>query len=371
GDAKAVELWGYAAALRERFPSPGDDEPGRQVKEASAAIESVLRAKAFLGLAAGLPSEENDRLVLRADQVRSLPLPSGGKAGVRGWLNEHLKKPQLSAASRKRARTALPELARSLGLPQVLDAEDADRSALRAAALAKRLLEQASAPSLGAGADGGKAGGFSAAALRMDEGPTAAVSANLYAGPGAVRVILPDPSPAPSPAGARAIHLDRIEAAKQALEAAERGGSSPETVRMLREQLYLLSKLGQRSALENPAADAAEAEALEGLLGVYKDMLGGPATEDPGLSDSLKLDSASLEVLKKKLQESMGRGSLLPAAPAQTPPPLQGTPKEAEILERVASIEAVKAEVQARAAERESAANLQALADRMRGTALR
>ena len=45
--------------------------------------------------------------------------------------------------------------------------------------------------------------------------------------------------------------------------------------------------------------------------------------------------------------------------------------KEQQILERVARIEAVKAEVQARAAERESAANLLALADRMRGTALR
>jgi hypothetical protein len=126
-------------------------------------------------------------------------------------------------------------------------------------------------------------------------------------------------------------------------------------------------KLDQRTDLQQPSQNAAELAALDQLSQQYKDMLTGPGSQAPGLTESKELKWAALDALNQLFNE------IKPNYPSDDPAAghaLAGTPQEKEVADEVAKIETLKSSVQAQLAARDALAGLLAVSDKARDQAL-
>lgn len=126
------------------------------------------------------------------------------------------------------------------------------------------------------------------------------------------------------------------------------------------------AKLGQRTELASPRTGGDELDALDKLQQRYQDLLGGPGSTAPGVTQKNELEAANLDALKRLFDQVQEPSPSLPGAGH----PLAGTPKEQEIADEVAKVETLKTQVQSQLAARDALAAMLAVADRARDGAL-
>ncbi|MBI5595336.1 MAG: hypothetical protein HY928_04520, partial [Elusimicrobia bacterium] len=364
--------WSQLSGLRAAWSA--DSGPEREAAgQAAARIAGLLRRGLYGEVSRGLDAAAEPPVEVRRRQSGALVLlgPAVGADGaLRGWVRENLEP---EARRRDDARKALAALRILLGRSVDLDEESARTEALEAAEQAQGVLARRGTPAKSAAAVAvAHPAAFAAAAPMASEAalprdsarsPTSSIdaefsSARSLADHYAARVALARRGldAAAGPAWDGAVRKELEDGLSRDLEA----------LREARDRLYLLGKLSQRSALGGAGASA-EADAVLELARRYDAVLGSRGGSPLFVEDG-EAESAAAEALRRRLSE------LLAAERRPEPPsdaPMAGTPLERSVTERLDRLAQLEARAQAELAQRDAAGQMLALADRLRGGALR
>jgi hypothetical protein len=358
GREDEADLWRALAGLRDRWERGEGLPRERRARLASeaAGISELLRRYEVRAL-------ERD-LTLRRPNVRGarrrlpiLGVPRGAEAPLREWIRAYLGE----RASLAEAKTKIPELRRILGIADRRAAgtlsESSQEALLRARAMtARRRARPQAAPAPAAFSE------RRARALPMTEG---------RAVQGAYQAVLTSVHIAGREVAASHAALAAAVDPAEAARVRERLARKTRELRQGREALSELAKLGQKRDMGGVSGAYGEVARIDAILAAHDQLLRMKDAPKAGLSEARELERAELDALRRRVASLLDPDRpRTPGAPEDVPP-LAGTPLEKELRERVTKIEELQGRSQAEVAEREAAARMLAVADRLRGSALR
>ena len=354
-----ARLWNALAGLRERWERGAglDENRRREVAAEAAGISGLLRRFELLALEKGLQAP-NPATGGAETRLPVLGVPRGDEAPLREWIDRHLRggKPGPEALRELQALRTLLGITEPLAFDAMMS-RSGEALARARAMTARPALSKTRAPAADAPAPRRRDAAVAMSRRDAIEGAYQAVRTRTAQ--------LGTEIASSHAALAAAVDASEAERVRARLDEQTRA------LRLSRDALTGLAKLGQKGDLAGIPGAAQAVAHVDAVLAAHEQLLDRSKHASTGRTEAGELDRATLEDLRKRVASLLDPDRpRLPGGPENTPP-LAGTPLEKDLRERVAKVEELQARSQAEVAEREAAARMLAVADRLRGAALR